>query len=869
MKKLLLTSFILLACFTGIHAQWTQQTSNVTPGYYVPFLDAVNSDIVWGIVSDPANQQTPVAEYTKTVDGGNLWIGGAITNAAGLAPSCIFGLNADTAWVAMWNVAGGAAAGKILRTNDGGGTWTQQTTALFNTAGNFPNWVYFWDANNGVCLGDPTGGYFEIYTTVDGGTNWVRTPQADIAAQLGGEFGITDVFREFGDSTLYFGTNQGRIYKTVDRGLHFTAAQTPFTDFIGAIAFRDANNGLCVSGGAVGSTDVAYTTDGGATWNLKGTNAAGMSLILGLCYLPGSDSTYFISTPAAGSVDGTAFSPNDGTSWVTADNLIHTDIEFVNDSTGWTGSNELNAPMMKWTTPVIVAADDAASSTIDVPLNAGTAVQNPLATFVNNGLNTQTFDVTMTITGGYTSTKTITGLVFNITQQVTFDPWTPAAPGIYTITIYTSLGPDSNHNNDTLQTDVTVYPEFENYGWVSKPDISTATFGLGGAFWLNGNSTSSPGQLFSIGGADFAAIYPNNNTFFTVGNSWSIMPSMPTGKFQFSLQRAGNKIYAAGGYNPNFSPVADMYIYDIASNSWSTGSPMLVAVGDYASGVYNDSLIYYIGGYSGSDENTVQIYNTNTDTWTFGTSTPGIPTSGLRGGIIDNKIVLVGGYSQTLANSISDAYIGDIDPSNFTTITWNALPPYPGGTVGRLAAGVPYKGVRPLVIFVGGDPNGGGLTVKKDCWGYDVSLNQWLIGREKITAVSNISDFAGVVYNDSLWMASVAGYDGINITTVHEWLNLGASPPLGIDEHNSVSNDQITLYPNPAQDEIVVSIKENNNVVSLLVTDVSGRVVKTVTVSEGQKTIRVKLANLDAGVYILSVMKQDGSASGYMKFVKE
>src|SRR6187399_2343363 len=100
MKKLLLTSFILLACFTGIRAQWIQQTSNVTPGYYVPFLDAVNSDIVWGIVSDPANQQNPVAEYTKTVDGGNLWIGGAITNAAGLAPACIFGLNADTAWVA-------------------------------------------------------------------------------------------------------------------------------------------------------------------------------------------------------------------------------------------------------------------------------------------------------------------------------------------------------------------------------------------------------------------------------------------------------------------------------------------------------------------------------------------------------------------------------------------------------------------------------------------------------------------------------------------------------------------------------------------------------------------------------------------------
>ena len=278
MKKMLLSIVILAAWITSVHAQWIPQTSNVTSGFYEPFIDVVTDSVVWAIVADPASQQNPVSEFTKTVDGGNLWIDGAITNASGLAPSCINAINADTAWVAMWSPAGGA--GEVLRTNDGGVTWTQQTTALFNATGNFPDFVYFWDGNNGVCLGDPTSGYFEIYTTIDGGTNWVRTPQANIATQLGGEFGITDVFREFGDSTIYFGTNLGRIYKSIDRGLNWTAAQTPFNDFIGAIAFRDANNGLCVSGGAIGSTDVAYTSDGGATWNLKGTNTA-MNLILG------------------------------------------------------------------------------------------------------------------------------------------------------------------------------------------------------------------------------------------------------------------------------------------------------------------------------------------------------------------------------------------------------------------------------------------------------------------------------------------------------------------------------------------------------------------------------------------------------------
>jgi hypothetical protein len=867
MKKIILSIVILITCFKSVHAQWTPQTSNITAGYYVPFIDVVTDSIVWGIVADPLAQTNPVAEYTKTIDGGSLWIGGTITNAAGLAPSCIFGLNADTAWVAMWSVSGGA--GSILRTNDGGGTWNQQTTALFNAAGNFPNWVYFWDANNGVCMGDPTGGYFEIYTTTDGGTNWVRTPQANIVAQLGGEFGVTDVFTHQGDSTIFFGTNLGRMYKSTDRGLNWTAAATSFSDYIGAVAFRDANNGLCVSGGQTGSTDVSYTTDGGATWSLKGTNT-GMNLVLGLCYVPGTDSTYFISTPAAGSATiGTSFSPNDGTSWLSVDNLIHTDIEFINDSTGWTGSNELDAPMMKWSTPIVVPTDDAASKSIDVPLNTGILTSSPLATFVNNGLNTQTFDVTMEITGGYTSTKTITGLAFNSTQQVTFDPWTPAAPGAYTITTYSQLGTDSDHNNDTLQINVTVYPEFENYGWVSKLPVTVPTFGLGGSFYLNGSSTSSPGQLHSMGGADFSTIYGTNNAYFTVANSWNSFPPMPTGKFQFSVQRAGNKFYACGGYNPNFTPVSDMYIYDIANNSWTTGAPMPTPVGDYASGVYADSLIYYIGGYSGQDENLVQIYNTVTDSWTVGTMKPGTATSGLRGGISGNRIVVVGGFAQLLGTSIADAYIGDIDVTNPGTITWNALPPYPGGTVGRLAAGVPYQNLKPLVIFVGGDPNGQGIEVKGDCWGYDVNTNEWLIGSEKITPVSNISDFVGVVYNDSLWMASVAGYDGINITNVHEWLNLGASPPLAITENNAVSNDIISLYPNPVSDEIFITIKENTDIVGLNVSDVSGRIVKAEAISKGQKTLRMKLDNLDAGVYILGVVKQDGNTGGYIKFVKD
>src|SRR4030095_11322486 len=278
-KHIFMKKFIVLialfASFQGtVKAQWVMQPSNITAGFYVQFLDAVDTNVVWGLVADPASQLTPVQEVTKTIDGGNLWISNPITNATGLSPSSIYGLNADTAWVAMFNgVAGG---GKILRTIDGGVNWTWQQTALFSAPAGFPNFVYFFNATDGICMGDPNQGYMEIYNTTDGGDNWIRTPQANIAAQLTGEFGITSVYTTYGDSTLWYGTNLGRIYKTIDRGLNWTAASTPYTGaYIGDIAFRDANNGIASNGSpGLAVPDVIRTTDGGATWTTVATNTA-------------------------------------------------------------------------------------------------------------------------------------------------------------------------------------------------------------------------------------------------------------------------------------------------------------------------------------------------------------------------------------------------------------------------------------------------------------------------------------------------------------------------------------------------------------------------------------------------------------------
>ncbi|HYV93477.1 MAG TPA: T9SS type A sorting domain-containing protein [Chitinophagales bacterium] len=318
-------------------AQWFPQPSHLSPNNFPQFIDAVDTNIVWAVAQDQ--------EFTKTTNGGFSWEAGTINNAAGFGPSSIYALSADTAWVAMYKLS--SAGGRILKTTDGGANWVYQSTAHFSGAGAFADFVFFWDSENGVCVGDPTAEYFEIYTTTNGGTNWIRTPSANIPLPLTGEYGLQDDYATYGDSTIWFGTHWGRVYKSVDRGVHWIVATTPFFDnyvtSVGCIAFKDALHGSAGTGYNLGITDVIYTEDGGLTWSILGDTGDSLPIKLAMQYLPGTSGTYFFSGDIAVGSRGSAFSTDDGNSWTTIDAIGHTNLDFVNASTGWSGSNEFDS----------------------------------------------------------------------------------------------------------------------------------------------------------------------------------------------------------------------------------------------------------------------------------------------------------------------------------------------------------------------------------------------------------------------------------------------------------------------------------------------------------------------------------------------
>jgi len=517
---------------------------------------------------------------------------------------------------------------------------------------------------------------------------------------------------------------------------------------------------------------------------------------------------------------------------------------------------------------VMVSAVNISNSSVSLP-------QVPHATVYNNGTATQTFNVTMQIDGGYTSTKPVNALMPGASYTVAFNTWTPTTGGMKNVTVYTKLNPDAIMSNDTMRNIVFVQGVLENYGWMSKDAIPKALVGAGAACYRNLNSPSDTGYVFIVGGNDFT----NNSTtvlrYNTLTSVWDSVAPVPIGRFLASAFVIKNKLYYIGGYNPANTPVNKTHIYDIATNTWSTGANMITAVGDYAAGVYKDSLIYIIGGWAGmADINNVQIYNTATNLWSSGSPKLGTAVDGLRGGLAGNKIIIAGGHSQPLNSTIDNTYIGEIDSANPSTITWTDASAYPFGAVTRAAAGVPQITNNSMVMFNGGEINGAINDAYASTCAFDFNLNTWMLGPDKITPVNILCDFPGLVYNDSIYNVVVSGFTGTNKTTVNEWLNLGPSDITvsspGV-ESPFKSIDLRQNYPNPFNSSTTIAYfvsKETSVVITIY--DQFGRIVRIYQESnavEGYHQINADLSSCAAGIYFYRMLTPEYSKT--LKMIKQ
>lgn len=307
MKKIILLLAITLSSLVNSQNFWTEVNNIFTdPNIYAGEISIVDANVVW--VNGTNNGQftgSQVYMWAKSEDAGLTWSSG-MYNLPNAYITGIKALSARTAYISTYilNPTLTVKTG-VYKTIDSGQNWVLQTTNLFNSPESFVNFVEFWNENDGVAIGDPVNGVFEIYTTNNGGINWNLVPTANIPTSLPIEFAYPQIY-DVVNNTMWFGTSKGRIYKSSDKGLTWTVTQTPLSDFANLggsslydyadFAFKNETEGLLTRSYETFSNNIIVytqwlTIDGGTTWIEE--FPTGENRGYRVDYVPGTNNTYF------------------------------------------------------------------------------------------------------------------------------------------------------------------------------------------------------------------------------------------------------------------------------------------------------------------------------------------------------------------------------------------------------------------------------------------------------------------------------------------------------------------------------------------------------------------------------------------------
>jgi photosystem II stability/assembly factor-like uncharacterized protein len=291
-------------------SQWNLQRSDLKVEFRG--LSVADEKVAW--VSGSRNT------YARTTDGGTTWEVSTVADPESLDFRDVEAVDANTAYLLS---IGTGTKSRIYKTTDGGKSWSAQVANLHPQA--FLDAFAFWDARNGVAVGDPIDGRFLILRTTDGGARWERVP-ADRSPQAlpgDGVFAASGTtIAVHGNKDVWFGTGGSkvsRVFASHDGGRTWSASNTPVISSqastgIFSVAFRDALHGIVV-GGDYRKVDeardnIARTADGGRTWTLIQDSGLG-GFRSCVSYLPGSGGKVLVAVGPAGS----DFSTDGGMHW--------------------------------------------------------------------------------------------------------------------------------------------------------------------------------------------------------------------------------------------------------------------------------------------------------------------------------------------------------------------------------------------------------------------------------------------------------------------------------------------------------------------------------------------------------------------------
>ncbi|MEP4246787.1 Kelch repeat-containing protein [Tateyamaria sp.] len=268
------------------------------------------------------------------------------------------------------------------------------------------------------------------------------------------------------------------------------------------------------------------------------------------------------------------------------------------------------------------------------------------------------------------------------------------------------------------------------------------------------------GKFYLFGGRRIQPV----DVFDPATQTWTHAAPPPMEIHHFQPVRVGDALWMLGtmtGVFPRETPLANVYIYTPATDSWSEGPTIPKDRRRGASGcvMHNDGWIYVVGGIVDGHHADTQCWfdriNPETGEWQILPDAPN-KRDHAPAAIVGDKLYFFGGretgrHNGTDYNALFFATIGDVDVFDFATQTWSVhAEPLPIETA---AGGVGVLGSK--IHYVGGEA--GRMEAFIEMQVFDTEQGHWSMGPALNRARHGTNC---CVYDGKLWIAAGSGARG-------------------------------------------------------------------------------------------------------------
>jgi N-acetylneuraminic acid mutarotase len=331
--------------------------------------------------------------------------------------------------------------------------------------------------------------------------------------------------------------------------------------------------------------------------------------------------------------------------------------------------------------------------------------------------------------------------------------------------------------------------------------------------------------------------------------TWSYGVAMPPStNRQYACTFAGNNSFYVFGGDGNNGACADMYRFDVSTNTWTAvaSKPGNGLIGASCMN-FGDKVIICGGKFqSGKASAEVWEYTISTNSWQQKNNYP------FAGRWRASATVLNGFGYLVFGRDSGGAFCKELYKYAPASDSWTKISEAPVNK-GRAYAAFQTVNNR-LFLFAGIDSLD---QVYKNCWYYTEASNTWDPGPD----LPSTGRKGGMSYAAGDKFFYTCGITEGPARTTETWMT---DVPLGVKEQHKQSI--ISIYPNPVKDLIWLQITGKNERLRCSYTDLSGRVLGTIELENGEGWI--DLRDLSSGIYFLKVFSSEGLLES-RKIIKE